>query len=58
MGNIMKYLDFLQALKEIKDSGNHQEFVSSLERMMKTMDELDLDDYFGSEGWKEFFGLE
>jgi hypothetical protein len=29
-----------------------------LQILVDKMDELDLEDYFGTEGWKHFFGVE
>jgi hypothetical protein len=29
-----------------------------LENLIEQLDDLDSDDYFGSEGWKHFFGFE
>ncbi len=40
------------------DGWKKSELLDFIEKIITKLDELDLDDFFGTEGWRHYFGFE
>lgn len=48
--------DFNKFLGAVLDHRGGQEFNNVVDKMFELLDEADMDDYFGSEGWRHLLG--